>query len=364
MGKVIVNDIHLYNLADAIRAKAGNNDTYTLAEMANAIDTLSVGAGEKYNYLISGDCSNLFHKSAHVIFDVLEHIISVETEAITNANNMFSYSNELENINTVLNFVDDAVNTDYMFCGCYALNEIPTINNCKTKLAEYMFYNCRNIRELPEDIDLTITSGTNCNNMFYQCLSLRKAPTYLIDIVPDKVDEYGYYLRYSTLFGTCFNLDEIVDLPLPLCIEDNTLTTNPLYGLANVCCRLSRLTFKPIENEWFGKNASIDLQFSGHFPGSYNLANSGITEDKKVVDDATYQALKNDPDWFTTDMNYSRYNKASVVETINSLPTCVHPATIIFTGKAGAYTDGGAIETMTEEEIAVATAKGWTISYV
>jgi len=38
--------------------------------------------------------------------------------------------------------------------------------------------------------------------------------------------------------------------------------------------------------------------------------------------------------------------------------------TIKFRGAAGALTDGGAINTMTAEEIAVATAKGWTVSFV
>ena len=99
--------------------------------------------------------------------------------------------------------------------------------------------------------------------------------------------------------------------------------------------------------------------------------NSGITADKEVIDDATYQALKDDPDWFTCDVNYSRYNRISAVETINSLPDASAylatqssgTNTIKFKGAAGSATDGGAINTMTEEEIAVATAKGWTVSF-
>ena len=99
--------------------------------------------------------------------------------------------------------------------------------------------------------------------------------------------------------------------------------------------------------------------------------NSGITADKEVKDDATYQALKNDPDWFTTKVEYSRYNHDSAVATINSLPdTSAYLAskggtnTIKFKGAAGASTDGGAISSLTPEEIAVATAKGWTVTLV
>ena len=99
--------------------------------------------------------------------------------------------------------------------------------------------------------------------------------------------------------------------------------------------------------------------------------NSGITADKEVKDDATYQALKNDADWFTTNIAYSRYNHDSAVATINTLPdtsaylaTAGGTNTIKFKGESGSATDGGAINTLTEAEIAVATAKGWTVSLV
>jgi hypothetical protein len=122
------------------------------------------------------------------------------------------------------------------------------------------------------------------------------------------------------------------------------------------------------------KSQTIDLNNNkvGYISTISNILNynSGITADKEVKDDATYQALKNDPDWFTCDINYSRYNHDSAVATINSLPdTSAYLAsaggtnTIKFKGTAGSKTDGGAINTLTEEEIAVATAKGWTITF-
>jgi hypothetical protein len=67
---------------------------------------------------------------------------------------------------------------------------------------------------------------------------------------------------------------------------------------------------------------------------------------------------------FTQDYFYSRYNHASAVETINSLPdtSAYGTNTIKFLGASGSRTDGGAISNLTEEEIAVATAKGWTVT--
>ena len=98
--------------------------------------------------------------------------------------------------------------------------------------------------------------------------------------------------------------------------------------------------------------------------------NSGIIANKEVKDDTTYQLLKNDPDWFTCDVNYSRYNHDSAVRTINSLPDTSkaghtgYDNIIKFKGASGAKTDGGAISNLTSSEIAVATAKGWTVTLV
>lgn len=99
-----------------------------------------------------------------------------------------------------------------------------------------------------------------------------------------------------------------------------------------------------------------------------------------------YAKLKTQDDWWAGtnvrvsyngvsniygDALFSRYNHDSAVETLNSLPdTSEYLAsaggtnTVKFYGIQGALTDGGAINTLTEEEIAVATAKGWTVTFV
>ena len=128
----------------------------------------------------------------------------------------------------------------------------------------------------------------------------------------------------------------------------------------------------PIQVNWKNQNISLNV-YVGFCPSTTYILNynSGITADKEVKDDATYQALKNDPDWWTMKAEYSRYNHDSAVNTINSLPdtsaylaTAGGTNTIKFKGASGSLTDGGAINTLTEEEIAVAAAKGWTCSFV
>jgi hypothetical protein len=163
-------------------------------------------------------------------------------------------------------------------------------------------------------------------------------------------------------------MDEIVGIA----IHKGNLTSNAFTYSFDNAYRLKNIVFAMNEDgtaktaTW--KSQTIDLSKSvGYLPSkSYVMDyNSGITADKEVKDDATYQALKNDPDWFSANINYSRYNHDSAVRTINSLPDCSATGTntIKFKGASGALTDGGAINTLTEEEIAVATAKGWTVTF-
>jgi hypothetical protein len=68
---------------------------------------------------------------------------------------------------------------------------------------------------------------------------------------------------------------------------------------------------------------------------------------------------------YRTSVYTSKYNRNSAIETINSLPDYSGGSSnsIVFNGLSGRDTEGGAINTMTEEEVAVAVAKGWTVSY-
>ena len=57
--------------------------------------------------------------------------------------------------------------------------------------------------------------------------------------------------------------------------------------------------------------------------------------------------------------------EVSLINTINSLPDVSGSGgtnTIKFKKASGALTDGGAISSLTQEEIAVAAAKGWTVT--
>lgn len=311
----------------------------------------------------------------------------VTTKDITEAQYMFCNS-KVEEIPFELNFktVKSGVNLGSMFSNCTNLKSIPKINNCKPNGMCDLFSQCYSLREIPEDcasgfdwsyVDgSTSAYGADSSGMFYKCYSLRSFPMSFLEH-GNPFSNY-YYGIYDGGFQQCCALDEIVDLPNPH--YNATWTGNGFSYTFNECNRLKNMTFKcpdgkPYVVNW--KSQTIDLcSYIGYVQADYYVSrilnyNSGITADKEVYDDATYQALKNDADWWTRKEEYSRYNHDSAVATINSLPdasaylaTAGGTNTIKFKGAAGSATDGGAINTLTAEEIAVATAKGWTVTLV
>ena len=392
--KVIVNAYDLVVIADFLRYKLGEETNpqavgftkYNTAEMGVKASQLPFAKDAIPNSAkrITGNCQYRFANGGWDWF--IEQLgEKIMTEDINNCNYMFSGC-KLERIPFIINLVvgGSGANLSYMFYNS-SIKEPPKIKGTPYELSD-MFNSCYQLREFPEDyfddFDWSSISGsTNAyqcpmNNMFLHCFSLRYVPIHKIKSNPVIYTSYSYFYN---CFSYCYCLNEIKDLPLPFtgAWTSNAFGSGPYGGCFLQVSRLKSLTFalnegQPYVMKWSGQ--TIDLsQKVGYAISESNILqyNSGITADKEVKDDATYQALKNDKDWFTIKPEYSRYNHDSAVETINSLPdTSAYLAanggtnTIIFTGAAGSATDGGAINTLTEAEIAVAAAKGWTVSLV
>ena len=334
-------------------------------------------------FVISGDCGFRFANNGWNWF-IEKYGDRIRTKDISGAGGMFSGSTNLVSIPFEINFdsTSNYCSTSNMFETCRNLVILSKINALKVYNMSKMFDSCYRLRVIPEDFADSfdwsyLESQTSAytgqqNSIFSNCYSLRSFPISLIKSGNPYVNyNYSYF---SSGFRDCSSLDELTNLPIPY--TNATWTSNAFNNTFSNCYRLKNITFakqedgSPIIVKW--KSQVIDLSTntgysdSGHYILNFN---SGITADKEVTDDATYQVLKDNPDWFTTNVAYSRYNHDSAVATINSLPdTSAYLAskggtnTIKFKGTAGASTDGGAINTLTEEEIAVAAAKGWTVT--
>lgn len=386
MANVIINDSNLTNIAAAIREKNGTTTTYKPSEMASAIAAIETGGGgigiPEEAYTITGNCQYKFAYGGWDWF-VKGYGDKITTSKIDNANYMF-YQSEIEEIPFDINFDGTSYRIpSYMFSTCEKLKSITgKIVDLYPTALNYMFNKCCMLTELPEFVNLNLNrlytqTNVSLGGIFTDCYSLRSIPEdFLKQLYNPKVTSYVNKI-FSGITGL-YSIDEIRGVN-PQQDTSVTITSNMFSSAFKNCCRVKNIIFAtqddgtPYEVRW--KAQTIDL--SGYYTGyaryeSYILNyNSGIASDKLVSNDAQYAALKNDPDWYTMSTDYCRYNHDSAVNTINSLPdTSAYLAsaggtnTIKFKGVAGAKTDGGAINTLTEEEIAVATAKGWTVTLV
>lgn len=250
-----------------------------------------------------------------------------------------------------------------------SITNIPIINNGVFSSLEAVFSNCSSLTNIPDDFwpDCKLANTTaSMNGMFQYCYKLRKLPIGFINRLVAKQTGYSspmYYLAY-----TCYSLDNVLGVLPP----DSTLTSNMFYYTVDNTQHLKDFTFvvnedgSVLQRNW--KAQAIDFS---KYVGYGNNLTKYFSTTTQIKDDESYELLKDHPDAWTSNIAYSRYNHDSAVRTINSLPdtstylaTAGGTNTIKFKGASGSATDGGAINTLTEEEIAVATAKGWTVSLV
>lgn len=418
MAKVFIEESTLTNIGNSIRSKTGKTELIDPALMSAEIDGISAGGVElpEEAYIVSGDCSFRFAFNGWNWY-IEELGDQVTTRDIIYYNQMFQASNKLVAIPFSINLGSLNLGTQpfysqNMFTDCNSLTSLPRINlpedmnnydfeNANNVSFNSIFSNCYNLRNADNLFDAETLAGYvsrieyqseynhDLQSMFNSCYSLRTVPSwyYSLKLSPESYQPMPWYLPYNNHFNGCYALDEVTDLMIWGKSTDNWgpdminnynggYTENMFQDTFNSCNRVKNITFEtqadgtPYEANW--ANQYIDLIYGvGDGYHTTKFFNSGITASTLVQNETAYQALKDNPDWWTNQGAWSRYNHDSAVATINSLPdtsaflaTAGGTNTIRFSGSSGSSTDGGAINTLTEEEIAVATAKGWTITLV
>lgn len=302
------------------------------------------------------------------------------------------------------------------FVSCKKLKHLPVITNTSKvevygNASNFNFSYCH----LLSDEELaqwfshfmnTTTSNFQSVNWFQNCYSLKDASWFGdVELFTANKPSSIYYL-----FGYCVNLEKMV---LPILGETMEVTSN-MFGTSNAAWNytpmLSSMTLKTTENglpytvRWKGQTLEfLSSNQTGWSNAESNIAPMldygsntaennifyGCSSSNSTIDldtaQSRYEILKNNPNWYSIAYNsvtyngtnvkaamlFSKFNHDSMVELINSLPdTSAYLAakggtnTIKFNKYLGALTDAGGAENLTDEEIAVATSKGWTISLV
>ena len=364
-----INDTHLTSIADAIRSKNGETSRYTPADMPAAIGRISGGGGIEKKTLIYTNQNVESLLTNDWLYYFGKYIDSIELNCnLTQDINGYSYVNFCRDNNKVTSIP----NIKFVIDGSL----YPSKSSSEIKFDSGF---SRNERISSFDNVTIETKGLNnsngywggsYSNLFKSDYSLINSPNFLTQI-NHKYPYKPISSVYMYLFQNCSSLKQ-AKLPV-----GEYLTSNKFESTFSNCVRLSHITFmlennSPIILTWHWYHQTINLSKVGY--GKDALTKNIPTEElypvnKQITDSVSYENLKNDLKAWTLDSNYSFYNHDSAVETINSLPDTNYSAskgvnTITFLGSAGSATDGGAINTLTEEEIAVATAKGWTVTLI
>lgn len=385
MPNVLVQDTSLRGIADAIREKNKSSLTYKPADMAAAINSLPTGGGSLGP--LKGDEGKSFFSNTKISNPVLkdycrkawlnDSLIDQEL-GLKDMSSMFAMPSIreepfFEEIPITIYYHRGSFNASHIFDSA-RFTKAPLFRPArstdasdtaddKRRFFNGAFYGCKYLETIPEDwLDWDefknwLAADESHKVYFiqfcYDCYGLKSVSKNfldLLDLVP--IDNLTHIFEY------CYSLNKIENMGYK-----SSGNSGPGH-LVDYCMSLSKFTFKNNGRTGWG-NSFLDFTHCGwaSYPAS-SYEDCGFTEETLVTDAATYQALKNTNYW-TTDVKYSRYNHTSMVETINSLPEIIQTYmknTIGFKATQGDSTDEGGASNLTEEEIAVASAKGWTVS--
>ena len=370
-------------IGDAVRGKTGESEKLTLDGMAEKIRSMPA---PMQKIIISGKISGLFSdKFVKLYNNVLKDYIEFKDvtqcmglvpslDYVDSGESSYKDQNVEDLSNIIINFKENAwTHSSNMFQNAKFLKKLPKLVNFQPNSLYHFFEHCEKLQEIPEDFykDWDISNSASQNVMLGNCYNLRKAPIGLLKKLQN-VNYHAYYDCYSYVcFSNCYRLPEVLNFPFPKHMPSQTWA-NPFEQFVYNTYSLSRFTFEAEAADVVHKiYNSITLDFTENVGYTNGYWPNGFYSDEHIVDAETYAKLKDNPESWTSKLEYCKYNKTSAVETINSLPVVQKASStddnafiIKFKGDAGSATDGGAINTMTEEEIAVATSRGWTVTLV
>lgn len=241
----------------------------------------------------------------------LTTIPQLDTAMVTNMRNMFGGCYSL----TTIPQLDTTAATDmsYMFSDCHALTAIPQLSTSQVTNMSYMFSNCYSLIAIPQ---LSTSQVTDMGSMFRSCYSLTTIP----QLNASQVTDMSYMFYY------CYSLIVIPQLDTAMVTDMNSMFRS-CYSLTTI----PQLDTSQVTD--------MDMMFY------YCFSLQSVSLDSTVTSWGGY----------AIDLSGCLLLRDGIIALFNSLPT-------ITTGKELTLIGNPGVTDLTDEDKAIATDKGWTLT--
>lgn len=238
----------------------------------------------------------------------------VDTVFVTSLDNSFSYCSALQELPLINTSNVNSMNN--AFSNCSSLKSIPLLDTSNVTNFNQAFAYCKNLQEIPE---LNTSNATQTYAMFSDCTALVTIP--LLDT--SKVE------NMNNMFANCYALETIPEL--------NTSNAVSVESMFSMCYKLNNLPLLDFTNVG---NASSFLGYNW----DTNMAITTL---------AGFHNLR---------INFDVSNCVNL--TAESLMNIINEALDLSVGGLMCTLTLGTtnVEKLTEDQIAIASAKGWTIA--
>lgn len=386
MSLYTIQQATLTGIGDAIRAKGGTSESIPVTGLADAITNLPSGGGSgveiptvfnctESRYLFAGDKLKFLldvHPTGIIEFKNGNSTEGMVRECSGDYSRFKAFGSALVGPlgegSMITHLPDIGFNTPNSNAGYQYFKSMPQLRNIQR---DFFYKTDRTTGTKTTTMSNAFCTYAGMYNAFYGCNNLRTLPEFPKTMTND---DYGYYQAYTDVFSACRSLDKIEGLPVAI---DYAMTENQFYTCFGGCYRLSEVTFgtnngTPYKVSW--SNQTIDLSSVGFgFRSSYCNEYNGLSKDDERIMTASGWINENihierPDDWWASESTYGRYNHDSAVRTINSLPDCSSGSNNIIkfrrdSGYATGPNANNSCGALTDAEIAVATSKGWTVTF-
>lgn len=382
MSKYVIDSSTLVGIADAIREKKGTSAPIQVSNFAQQIGSIVGGSGVDVKTILE-NAKSLDSLNKYGLLDDYYTQNSI-TLNLAPKNQSFTSAFQQSTLCDEMNINIDGTDTgggssplSYFLSQSKVKKVNLHIENIRSDFRltnfNYLFYSCQNLEEVNNDIFDFVPSmqaiTQKSNQLFGSCYNLKKLPSSIGNLQINQAT--------TSMYWGLQGLYSLRRLDIPICLSKSPTGFMVYSGDFNNLYSVKHIVFTNPNNVVYtgavsSNNNYLTLNLSnyvGYFNGtSYSSLITDIADGTRprVTNDAEYEQYKND-DYWTTSVLYSHYNKPAAIETLQSLPDLSgwgFTFVVKFQGSSGQNTDGGAINTMTDDEIAIATNKNWTVQFV